>query len=86
MLFTIRRHHQQIAVQRLQTIVLIGTNFLRMGRFSKGIGTKATMHQKGMAIGKDAPRGRRDSEFRAPSSRAPSRKQSRTHAMGHFVE
>jgi hypothetical protein len=41
-------------VQRLQTIFLVGTNFLRMGRFSKGIGTKATTHQKGMAIVKDA--------------------------------
>jgi hypothetical protein len=30
----------------LQTIVLLWTNFLRMGRSSKGIGTKATTHQK----------------------------------------
>jgi hypothetical protein len=67
-------------VPRLQTIVLVGKNFLRMGRFSKCIGTKATTDQKRMAIDKDAPRGRRDSLCRAPS-----RKQSRTHAMGHSL-
>jgi galactitol-specific phosphotransferase system IIC component len=38
--------HIQIMVPILLTIVLVGTNFLRMGRSSKGIGTKATTHQK----------------------------------------
>ena len=77
----IASYHQQIMVPRHQTIVLVGTNFLRMGRSSKGIGTKATTHQKGVAIGKVVPRGHRESLCREPS-----RKQSRTHAMGQFVE
>ena len=58
-------------VPGLQSIVFVGTNFLRMGRFSKGIGTKATTHQKGMAIGKDAPRGRRDSYAERPPGNSP---------------
>jgi hypothetical protein len=33
-------------------MVLVGTNFLRVGCSSKGIGTKAKTHQKGAAIGK----------------------------------